>query len=182
MRTYLHPQLKTPVSAADHSEGPADAPITLVEYGDYQCPYCGQAYPIVKRLQKKLGANLRFVFRNFPLSQIHPDALDAARVAEAAALQGKFWEAHDAFYEDQENLHFEGLMSMASQAGVDLDKLDKDLGADAVGKRVEDDFESGVRSGVNGTPTFFVNGQRYDGDWSYSPFLEYLQGLLEGEG
>jgi protein-disulfide isomerase len=180
MRTYLHARLKTPVSAADHAEGPVDAPITLVEYGDYQCPYCGKAYPIVKRLQKKLGNNLRFVFRNFPLSQIHPDALDAAKAAEAAALQGKFWEVHDALYEDQQNLHLEGIFSMAREAGVDLDRLDKDMGSEAVVDRVAGDFESGLRSGVNGTPTFFVNGERYDGDWSYSPFLEYLESLLEG--
>lgn len=178
MKTYLHPQLKIPVSAADHAQGPEKAPITLVEYGDYQCPYCGKAYPIVKRLQKKLGDNLRFVFRNFPLAQIHPDALDAARVAEAAALQGKFWEQHDAMFEDQQNLHLEGLFSMAQQAGVDTEKLERDRDSEAVRDRVADDFEGGLRSGVNGTPTFFVNGQRYDGDWSYSPFLEYLESLL----
>ena len=178
MRTYLHAQLKTPVSKTDHSQGPENAPITIVEYGDYQCPYCGRAYPIVKRLQKALGSNVRFVFRNFPLSQIHPDALSAALVAEAAANQGKFWEMHDVFYENQANLHMDGLLSMAEDAGLHLDRLNKDWASAAVEERVSNDFESGVRSGVNGTPTFFVNGERYDGDWSYGPFLEYLQGLL----
>jgi protein-disulfide isomerase len=179
MRTYLHAQLKTPVTRADHAQGPEDAPITLVEYGDYQCPYCGRAYPIVKRLQKALGANLRFVFRNFPLSQIHPDALNAAKVAEAAANQGKFWELHDALYGDQENLHMDGLLYMAENAGLHMDRLNKDWASAAVEDRVANDFESGLRSGVNGTPTFFVNGERYDGDWSYEPFLEYLQSLLQ---
>ena len=178
MRTYLHAQLKVPVSKADHSQGPVDAPITLVEYGDYQCPYCGRAYPIVKRLQKALGDNLRFVFRNFPLSQIHPDALNAAKMAEAAANQGKFWDMHDALYEDQENLHLDGLLVKAEDAGLHMDRFNKDWASVAVDEHVADDFESGVRSGVNGTPTFFVNGERYDGDWSYEPFLEFLQGLL----
>jgi protein-disulfide isomerase len=179
MRTYLHAQLKTPVTRTDHAQGPEDAPITLVEYGDYQCPYCGRAYPIVKRLQKALGANLRFVFRNFPMSQIHPDALEAAKVAEAASLQGKFWDLHDALYEDQDNLHLDGLLFKAEDAGLHLDRLNKDWASAAVEERISNDFESGLRSGVNGTPTFFVNGERYDGDWSYGPFLEYLQGLLQ---
>lgn len=179
MRTYLHPQLKVPVSKTDHAQGPEDAPLTIVEYGDYQCPYCGRAYPIVKKLQKALGTKLRFVFRNFPLSQIHPDALDAAKVAEAAALQGHFWEVHDALYEDQDNLHMDGLLFKAENAGLHMDRLNKDWASAAVEARIADDFEGGLRSGVNGTPTFFVNGERYDGDWSYGPFLEYLQGLLE---
>jgi protein-disulfide isomerase len=171
-------KLKIAVSEKDHSEGPHNALLTLVEYGDYQCPHCGRAYPIVKRLQKTLGKKLKFVFRNFPLSEIHPDALNAAKVAEAAALQGKFWEMHDALFENQENLDEESLARYGSDLGLDLEKLNEDWAGPEIEERLSVEFEGGVRSGVNGTPTFFVNGVRYDGDWSYGPFLAALEALL----
>ncbi len=170
MSTAAH--LKIPVSKEDHAEGPEDAPLVLVEYGDYQCPHCGRAYPIVKRLQKALHGKLKFVFRNFPLSEMHPDALNAAKVAEASALQGKFWEMHDLLYENQGALDVESLGDYAGKLGL---KAVVDSGIE---ERIETDFEGGVRSGVNGTPTFFVNGARYDGDWSYGPFLKALQSVL----
>ena len=172
------PKLKIPVSKEDHSEGPDKAPLVLVEYGDYQCPHCGRAYPMVKRLQKALEGKLRFVFRNFPLSEVHPDALNAAKVAEAAAFQGKFWEMHDALFENQENLDVESLERYAEKLKLDVEALNKAVGDSAVEDRVSTDFEGGVRSGVNGTPTFFVNGFRYDGDWSYGPFLNALKAVL----
>jgi protein-disulfide isomerase len=158
-------QLTPPVGADDHVAGAQDAPITLVEYGDYECPYCGMAYPIVKAVQRELGGRLRFVFRNFPLAETHPHARDAAQVAEAAAAQGKFWEMHDTIFENQQALEDEDLIGYAKSLGLDAERVARELEAGTYAKRVRDDFRSGVRSGVNGTPTFFINGQRYDGSW-----------------
>ena len=128
--------LTPPVSTRDHTEGPDDAPLTLVEYGDYQCPYCGAAYPVVKRLQKTLGKKMRFVFRNFPLTQAHPYALIAAEAAEAAALQGKFWEMHDLLFEQQALLEPDIIPTWAKQLGLDLEKLGNDIAHGAVEERI----------------------------------------------
>ena len=151
------------VSEHDHAQGPADAAVTLVEYGDYQCPYCGAAYPVVKDVQRHMGDRLRFVFRNFPISTSHPHAQGAAEAAEAAGAQGKFWEMHDMLYEHQAMLDQGHLQRMAQQVGVDGEQFKEDMAERRYEKRVRDDFMSGVRSGVNGTPTFFINGVRYDG-------------------
>jgi protein-disulfide isomerase len=159
-------ELTPPVSASDHAAGPEGAPVTLVEYGDYECPYCGMAYPIVKRAQQKLGSQLRFVFRNFPLAESHPHARLAAQAAEAAAAQGRFWEMHDMLFEHQDALEAKDLVSYAKSLGLDTAQFARDLEAGTYAKRVRDDFRSGVRSGVNGTPTFFVNGNRYDASWA----------------
>ncbi len=159
-------KLSPPVSERDHSIGPATAPVTLVEYGDYECPHCGHAYPIVKALQRKLGKRLRFVFRNFPLAEAHPHARHAAEAAEAAADQGKFWEMHDALFENQLALEDHQLVATTRHLGLDAERVAAALEAGTYTQRVRDDFRSGVRSGVNGTPTFFVNGRRYDGPWS----------------
>lgn len=171
-------KLRPPVGANDHAQGPPDARITLVEYGDYECPYCGEAYPIVKRVQKELGKNLRFVFRNFPLSESHPHAVRAAHAAEAAALQGRFWEMHDTLYDNQQRLDEVQLRRYAEQRGLDVKRFALDLDSEAVAARVKSDFLSGVRSGVNGTPSFFVGGARYDASWDHDALLSYLQGLL----
>jgi protein-disulfide isomerase len=160
-----HTDLTTPVGETDHIQGASDARVTLVEYGDYECPYCGMAYPIVKRLQARLGDQLRFVFRNFPLSEMHPHAAAAAELAEAAALQGKFWEMHDALYENQRALAPADLERYARKLGLDLDSIETAFKGGALRQRVKADFTSGVRSGVNGTPTFFIDGRRFDGDW-----------------
>jgi len=168
-------RLTQPVSARDHAEGPADAPLTLVEYGDYQCPYCGAAYPVVKRLQKTLGKKLRFVFRNFPVTQAHPYAMIAAETAEAAALQGKFWEMHDLLFEQQASLKPEVIPQWAKKIGLDLDKFGKDIKQGVVQKRIKEDRQSGIRSGVNGTPTFYINGTRYDGPSDYDSLLAALK-------
>jgi protein-disulfide isomerase len=168
-------RLTQPVSARDHVEGPAVAPVTLVEYGDYQCPYCGAAYPVVKRLQKKLGKKLRFVFRNFPLTEAHPYALIAAETAEAAALQGKFWEMHDLLFKQQKLLKPEVIASWAKKIGLDVDKFGNDIKQGVVEKRIKEDRQSGIRSGVNGTPTFFINGTRYDGLPDYASLLAALE-------
>ncbi len=158
--------LTVPVSAADHAQGPANAPVTLVEYGDYECPHCGRAYPIVKRIQERLGDRLRFVFRNLPLAEIHPNAAAAAEVAEAAATQGKFWEMHDMLYEHQQALEPDDLRRYAQKLHLDLAALDKTLADGAPADRVQKDFTSAIRSGANGTPTFFINGARFDGNWT----------------
>jgi len=163
------------VSAHDHTEGPADASLTLVEYGDYECPYCGAAYPVVKRLQKTLGKKLRFVFRNFPLTQAHPYALIAAEAAEAAALQGKFWEMHDLLFEQQNLLKPEIIPLWAKKIGLNLKQFEDDIKKDVVEKRIKEDRQSGIRSGVNGTPTFFINGIRYDGSPDYDSLLAALE-------
>ncbi len=171
--------LTQPVSARDHAEGPTDAPLTLVEYGDYQCPYCGAAYSVVKRVQKKLGKKLRFVFRNFPLTQAHPYALIAAEAAEAAALQGKFWEMHDLLYEKQTLLEPDSIPLWAEKIGLSLEKFRNDIEQGVVEKRIQEDRQSGIRSGVNGTPTFFINGTRYDGTPDYASLLAALESELE---
>jgi protein-disulfide isomerase len=163
--------LKTPVSAADHIQGDETAPVTLVEYGDYQCPYCGQAYPIVKRVQKHFGKRLRFVFRNFPLIEMHPEAEFAAETAEFAGAHGKFWETHDFLYENQKRLGGELYAEVAKQINVAPADLRAALEKREFAQRVRTDFSSGVRSGVNGTPTFFINGQRHDASFDYETLV-----------
>ena len=160
------PQLTPPVGAQDHISGPDDAPVTLVEFGDYECPYCGMAHPVVKRAQQVLGDQLRFVFRHFPLAEAHPHARLAAQAAEAAGAQGKFWEMHDMLYEHQDALEADDIVGYAKEIGLDVPRFLEELQAGAYAKRVRDDFRNGVRSGVNGTPTFFVNGLRYEGSWA----------------
>jgi protein-disulfide isomerase len=171
-------RLIVPVGADDHVVGSKDARLTVVEYGDYQCPYCGQAFPIVEQIRADFADSLRFVFRNFPLADMHPHAEAAAEVAEAAGLQGKFWEMHDTLYRNQRQLDESALLRYVTDVGADADQLRLDIASGAPRARVEADFESAIRSGANGTPTFFVNGARYNGSWAYEPFVEYLQGLL----
>jgi protein-disulfide isomerase len=171
-------QLKPAVNSTDHIQGKNTASLELVEYGDYQCPHCGHAYPIIKNLQQSLGADLKFVFRNFPLSEIHPDAFNAAVAAEAAGLQGKFWEMHDIIFENQQELDLESLFLYAKKIGLDVKRFKNDMQKDTLANKVEQDFESGVRSGVNGTPSFFINGKKYDGDWEEDVFTEFLKRQL----
>ena len=159
-------RLTPPVRASDHRAGANDAPVTLVEYGDFECSSCGQAYPVVRSIQRKLGKSLRFVFRHFPLTQAHPHAQRAAEAAEAAGAQGRFWEMHDLLYQHQESLEDDDLLQYGNALGLDVDRLAAQLAAGTNARRVHDDFQSGVRSGVNGTPTFFINGERFDEPWS----------------
>lgn len=161
-----YPDLTPSVSENDHRSGPESALITLVEYGDYECPYCGMAYPIVKAIRKKLHSQLQFVFRNFPLKESHPHAAHAAEIAEAAGAQGKFWEMHDMLYENQHALTDQDLLNYAAEVGLNVEQMEQALIDKIYVKRVRDDFRNGVKSGVNGTPTFFINGMRYDGIWS----------------
>jgi len=167
-------QLSPPVGPRDHAAGPNDAPVTLVEYGDFQCPHCGRAYPIVKQVQRALGSQLRFVFRNFPLTKIHPEAEHAAEAAEAAAAQGAFWQMHDRLFERQFALDDDHLVEYAAELGLDADRIRGELEAGTHSAHVRDDFMSGVKSGVNGTPTFFINGVRYDGSWDLESLVAAL--------
>jgi len=167
--------LKPPVSIKDNIHGSADAIIEVVEYGDYQCPYCGQAYPIVKYIQKKFRDELRFVFRNFPLSKIHPQAVMAAVASEAAARQGRFWEMHDIIFENQIRLHRTALIEYALLIGLDEQQFVNDLTDETLSKKVESDFESGLRSGVNATPTFFINGEKYTDSWQKDILEEFIK-------
>jgi protein-disulfide isomerase len=176
VRTEWHPALTVPVNdGRDHIQGSADAPVTLVEYGDYECPYCGAAYPIVKEVQARMGDRLRFVFRNFPITTSHPHAEQAAEAAEAAAAQDSFWEMHDALYENQNRLQDEDLRGYAEELGLDVERFAGELGEHVHEARVHEDFLSGVRSGVNGTPTFYINGARHDDSYELETLLAALE-------
>ena len=172
-------QLFLPVNIKDHVYGKSNAPLELVEYGDYECPYCGKAYPIVKNIQQELGSNLKLVFRNFPLSKIHPHAFSAAVATEAAARQDKFWEMHDIVFENQKILSTEKIIELAKSIELDMDRFQNDMQQKELADKVSKDFERGMRSGVNRTPTFFVNGKKYEGDWWIeNEFLQYLESEL----
>ena len=164
-------RLTPPVSNEDHVAGPEDAPVTLVEYGDYECPHCGRAYPIVRQIQKAMGPDLRFAFRNFPLREIHPHAERAAEAAEAAGAQGEFWGMHDRLFTNQGALEDADLVGYAATLGLDVDRVARELDSGLHAEKVRRDFRSGVRSGVNGTPTFFINGVRYDAPWDLPTLL-----------
>jgi protein-disulfide isomerase len=156
-------RLTPPVNERDHLAGPANAPIVLVEYGDYECPFCGHAYYTVKSLQEQLGDRLCFVFRNFPLATVHPHALDAAEAAEAAGAQGLFWPMHDTLFENQDTLEPPDLIRYATQLGLEVNTFEYDLRTHRFRDRIGGDRRSGALSGVNGTPTFFINGYRHEG-------------------
>jgi protein-disulfide isomerase len=170
--------LRLPVNEKDNVAGESSAAITLVEYGDYQCPHCGHAYPIVKDIQEKMGDSLRFVFRNFPLNELHPQAFMAAVATEAAARQNAFWAMHDIVFENQQSLNFDNIMDYATAIDLDISQFSSDLQDAALTQKVETDFESGIMSGVNGTPTFFINGNRYNGSWEGAELLNVLNNLL----
>jgi protein-disulfide isomerase len=167
------------VGDRDHIQGAASAAATLVEYGDYECPHCGAAHPIVKEVQRRAGDRLRFVFRNFPLTQIHPHAQQAAEATEAAAAQGRFWDMHDWLFEHQRLLPGTWLERAASALNLDVERLNRELQGEACRARVREDFMSGVRSGVNGTPTFFINGERHDDSWDVETLLAALAAAEE---
>jgi protein-disulfide isomerase len=169
-------RLVLPVSEErDHIRGPREAPVTLVEYGDYECPFCGQAYYVVKEIEQRDGNLMRFVFRNFPLTTVHPHAERAAEAAEAAGDQGKFWEMHDCLFENQQSLKDEDLLECGVPAGLDIHRIARDIREGRYLKRIREDFLSGVRSGVNGTPTFFINGVRHDGPWDLVTLMTAIE-------
>jgi protein-disulfide isomerase len=176
LHTHKHKHeraLAVPVGARDHSRGPHDAPLTLVEYGDFECPHCGRAYPTVEEIRRQLGDRLRFVFRNFPLRE-HPHAHLAAEVAEAAGAQGRFWDMHGAIFEHQYALDLRSLIGYAEVLGLDGQRIERDLERRAHRARVDEDLASGELSGVEMTPTFFINGVRFDGSWSDGGLLAAL--------
>ena len=170
--------LKNPIGGEDHIQGDADAPCTLVEYGDYECPHCRAAHPVIKRVERHFGKRLCFVFRNFPLTQIHADAQSAAETAEFAASEGKFWEMHDLLFKNQERLGDDLYAELAAQLGLDVAKLQASLENGTYTGRVRSDFTGGVRSGVNGTPTFFVNGQRHNGPADFDHLVEAIEAAI----
>lgn len=170
--------LKVPVTEADHIQGNDNAPVTLVEYGDYECPHCGHAHPIIKKVQRHYGDRLRFVFRNFPLAQIHPMAEPAAEAAEFADANGKFWQMHDAIYENQDELSLPLLGELAEELGLSDSDLATSVNEHEFLPKIKADFMAGVRSGVNGTPTFFINGVRHDGSFEFEYLVEAIDATL----
>jgi protein-disulfide isomerase len=171
--------LAVPVSERDHSQGPPTAAVTLVQYGDYECPYTRQSTSIVRAIQQQLGEQLRFVFRNFPLTDIHPHALQAAEAAEAADAQGRFWETHDFLFAHQHSLEEPDLLQYASELDLDTARFEQDLAIHAHMGRIDGDVESGLLSGVQGTPTFFINGVLHNGAWEQDTLAAALQRAMD---
>jgi len=170
--------LKNAVTKRDHIRGIKAAPLTLLEYGDYQCSSCGASYLAVNNVIRELGKNIVFVFRNFPLTDIHPDAFDAALAAEAAALQNKFWEMYDLLFRHQADLSVEALFYYARQLDLDMGRFERDIQSGELTSKIEADIASGLKSGVSGTPSFYINGEKFDGDWGDDGLIDYLNGLL----
>ncbi len=168
--------LALPVSEErDHIRGTPTAPVTLVEYGDFECPHCGAAHQIVEQLIEDLADEVRLVFRHFPLATVHPNAARAAEAAEAAGAHGQFWEMHDILFENQDALDEESLRAYASTLGLDVRQFERELREHVHLPRVQEDFATGVRSGVNGTPTFFINGRRHDGPWDLPSLVAAIE-------
>lgn len=172
-------KLIPPVNADDHVQGLPDASIELVEYGDYQCPHCGMAHPVVKKIQKAFEDKLKFVFRHFPLTNIHPYAFPAAVAAEAAGRQHKFWQMHDIIFERQAELSDEAIFEFARDIGLNPEVFRRDLSDRLLTEKVEENFNSGVRSGVNGTPSFFINGYKYNGNYDYASLYSAIEESVE---
>jgi protein-disulfide isomerase len=170
--------LKVPLTQNDHIQGDDDAPVRLVEYGDYQCPFCGRAYYIIKEIQKTYGPQLSFVFRNFPLSEIHPLAEPAAEVAEFAGAHRRFWEMHDGLYENQDSLGLPLFVELTEQLDLPVVGLRRALTEHQFLPKIRADFLGGVRSGVNGTPTFFINGVRHEESHEYEDLAAAINARL----
>ena len=168
-------RLFLPVGTRDHGRGPKDAPVTLVEYGDFECSFCGRAYPVLKKIEDRMGPRLRIVYRHFPLATIHPHAETAALAAEAAGAQGKFWEMHDLLFQNQGALEEEDLLEYAQGLALDLAEFAEVLSTGRFLPRIREDFMSGVRSGVNGTPTLFINGEIHAGSTTFPEVLQALE-------
>jgi protein-disulfide isomerase len=165
--------------AGDHIQGSLDAPFALVEYGDYQCPYCGEAHEVVKNIQERLGDRLCFVYRNFPLEEMHPHAEHAAEAAESADAQGRFWEMHDMLFENQNALEDEDLAEYAVELGLNAKRLISEVRSGAHAARIRKDYRSGEQNGVDGTPAFFVNGEPFEGEPTADDLIAALTGPAE---
>jgi protein-disulfide isomerase len=172
-------ELTPPLSAEDHVDGPDRAELELVMYGDFQCPYCTAAYPIVRRIRDQLAGRLLFAFRHFPLRDIHPDAERAAESAEAAASQGAFWEMHDRMYESHGALSREDLIAYTAELGLDSDRVAAELDSSAHAARVQRDVDSGLASGVTGTPGFFVGGRHHTGSFDAASLIAALEATVQ---
>jgi protein-disulfide isomerase len=170
-------KLHVAVSGEDHSQGDENAELMLVEYGDYQCPDCGMAYPVVKQLQRHYGKRLRFVYRNFPL-EMHAMAEPAAEAAEFAGAEGKFWEMHDAIFTHQKRLSETMLMETTEGLGLDGNAAAAAIEDQKFGERIERDMEGGEKSGVHGTPTFFINGKEYEADWEFEEMVAAMDAAV----
>jgi protein-disulfide isomerase len=175
MRMESTPQLIVPVSDRDHMKGPRNAPVRLVEYGDYECPDCGQAYWLLKKIEETLGDLLCFVFRNFPLTSAHPHAEHAAEAAEAAGSQGKFWQMHDVLFEHQKALEDKDLVTYAAEIELDVPLFIQEMTKHRYADRVREDFLRGVRGGVDGTPTFFINRALYESPLDLRSLLSAME-------
>src|ERR1700687_1588226 len=174
--------LTPPVSSTrDHVLGPPSAPIVMGEYGDFECPFCAEAEPVLKTLRRSLQNILLFAFRHFPLAEAHPHALHAAEAAEAAGAQGKFWQMHDYLFAHQEALEDSDLVEGAAAIGCDVDRFIREMAEARYAARVREDFRSGIRSGVNGTPSLFINGLRYDGPRDLESLLAAIEQVAAGE-
>jgi len=168
-------RLTPPLGPGDHVDGPEDAPLELVMYGDFQCPFCTAAQPILRRVRERLDGRLRFAFRHFPLPEVHPDAERAAEASEAAAAQGAFWPMHDALYGARGQLEQAAVVALAAELGIDADRVREELEDRTHSARVARDAESGRTGGVAGTPTFFANGVRHDGPFDAQSLIAALE-------
>jgi len=173
-------KLKPPVSEQDHIKGDIHAPVVLVEYGDFQCPHCGAAFPIVNRIEEAYKKKLAFVFRHFPLAEAHPYAQAAAVASEAAANQGKFWQMHSLIFKNQNELGLEMLLALAESLKLDMKTFQHDFKDPKLFKKVEDNFESGIVSGVNGTPSFYINGAKYNDSYDYQSLSQAITSIVNG--
>ncbi len=173
--------LKAPITQGDHVRGPAHAPITLVEYGDYECPHCAAAYPVVNQVQMHFQGRMRFVFRHFPLTEVHPHAEIAAESAEFAGAAGLFWDMHDALFENQSRLSLATILLIGAALGLPETALRNALETGQYRSKVRSDFIGGIRSGVNGTPAFFINGVRHDGAYDYASLVSGIQMRLAAD-
>ena len=171
-------QLRVPVTPADHVDGPANASAVLVEYGDYECVHCGLAHPNVAAVRKHFATQLRFVYRHFPLTQVHPNAVPAAETAEFAGAHNRFWTMHDALFANQARLGPGLFIRLAIAFDLPASDLQNDLIAHRFRDKVRNDFLGGVRSGVNGTPAFFINGERHDGGYALADLTHAIETRL----
>jgi protein-disulfide isomerase len=171
-------QLKKPVNVYDHIQGNIKAPLVIVEYGDYQCSSCRESYLVIKAAQEELGKEMGFVFRNFPLTEQHPDAFSAAMAAEAAGLQNKFWDMYAMLFTNQGNLNDEDMFIYAGDLGLNMRQFEQDMQSSGLQAVIEADYESGLNSGVTGTPTFYINERKYNGNWQDDELINHLKQLL----
>lgn len=168
---YATGRLTVSVTEEDHIRGDTEAPVTLVEYGDYQCPFCARAHPILLELLRLRPSTVRLVFRHFPLTNVHPYAETAAEMAEAAGARRRFWAFHDWLFSHQDEIEPASLATAVVTQGMDIEAVAKEVAEHVYLERIRRDFVSGVRSGVNGTPTFYVNGLRHEGGYSLAELL-----------